>query len=214
MALFQKKPQTGTSVPLYTLGQEKTILLVGLGNVGAEYDGTRHNIGFACVDEFVAKQDDFSGWTTKKDLRCIESKGTVSGNRVIVIKPTTFMNNSGEAVRAVIDFYKIAVQNVVVVHDELDVPFGAIKTVFGGSSAGHNGIESIIQHASAEFNRVRIGIGSDHPSREDAAKFVLNPFTNEEQNQLPHLKKEVLAVLTEYLYGSGNIPSETRKFII
>src|SRR5688572_7163265 len=106
MALFQKKPLTGTSVPLYSTGLEQSKLLIGLGNPGKQYDGTRHNIGFAGVDAFVAANG-LPAWREQKDLQCHITMGQVGNLRVIAVKPTTFMNLSGEAAQKVAHFYKI-----------------------------------------------------------------------------------------------------------
>ncbi len=208
--MFQKKPEVGSSIPLYTLGLTKTLLLVGLGNVGRDYAGTRHNIGFACVDTFVQKTD-LGTWVEKKDLKVYQASGQIGDTRVIAIKPTTYMNLSGEAVRAAMDFYKIPLESVVVVHDELDIPFGQIRTRVGGADAGNNGIKSIIQHLGPEFGRVRIGIKATTPM--DSKDFVLAKFSAKEVEQIPHLLKESTAILTEYVYGS-QLPHETRSFIV
>ncbi len=211
MALFQKNPYDSRErQPLYTLGLNKSILIVGLGNKGKEYEGTRHNIGFEAVEAFV-KAVELPEWVSKKDLKCHHTSGTVGSSRVIVIKPTTFMNLSGEAVRAAADFYKISIDSIVAVHDELDIPFGQIRIRTGGSDAGNNGIKSIIQHMGNNFGRVRIGIKAATPM--ESKDFVLAKFDSKEQKQLPSLTKETTAILTEYVYGS-QLPHETRKFIV
>jgi PTH1 family peptidyl-tRNA hydrolase len=213
MALFQNRPQVSDAIQYYTLGQNKTILLIGLGNIGDEYEGTRHNIGFAAVDNFVAKNKEMSGWVDKKDLKCRISTGQFGEARVIAIKPTTFMNNSGEAVQAVAHFYKIATNSSVIIHDELDIDFGTIRTRTGGGSAGHNGIKSIVTHFGEDTGRVRIGIGPKSPAQMDSADFVLAQFNKKEAEQLPNLYQEVNSLLSEYIYGT-TLPSETRSFIV
>ncbi len=210
MALFQKKPQTSSSAPLYTLGLNKTVLVVGLGNPGKKYEKTRHNLGFMCLDSF-AKNHDFPAWTEKKDLKSLITIQNLGDVRVILSKPTTFMNNSGEAVQAVQHFYKIPNNCMAVVHDELDIPFGQIRTRRGGSSAGHNGIKSLLQNVEGDINRVRIGIGAT--TKLDGAEFVLQKMSGAEEKELPALVKEVESVLIEYIY-SGELNPETRSFII
>lgn len=213
MALFQRKPQVSDPVNYVTLGLNKTLLIVGLGNIGKEYDGTRHNIGFAAVDEFVVKND-LGGWTEKKDLKCHLASGQLGESRIIVIKPTTFMNLSGEAVLAVAQFYKIPPANVVLVHDELDVNFGQIRTRIGGSSAGHNGIKSVTKLLGDEnYGRIRIGIGPKKPAQIDSADFVLQRFSDKEQQDMSALLKEATAILSEYSYSGGQLATETRSFI-
>ena len=214
MAWLQKRPQVGEGIQLYSMGMVKNILLVGLGNVGAEYNGTRHNIGFACLDSFVRTNDSMEDWINKKDLKCHVSSGRLGDSKVYAIKPTTFMNLSGQAVQAVGLFYKIPAENIVVVHDELDIDFGQIRLRVGGSAAGHNGIKSISQLLGTEdYGRVRIGIGPKHPARIASEKFVLQAFSEAEGEQLPNLTREANAILSEYVY-SGQLSSETRSFLI
>lgn len=212
MGWLQKRPQVSENINFYTVGQNKNILLVGLGNPGKEYELTRHNIGFGTLDAFVAKTDEMDTWIAKKDLKCLLSSGHLGENRVIAIKPTTFMNLSGEAVQAAAAFYKIHPQNILVLHDEVDIDFGQIRMRVGGSST-HNGVKSVIQHLGEDFGRVRIGVGPKKPAGIDSADFVLQKFAGEEQEQLPNLYREVNAILTEYLYG-GQLPHETRNFLI
>src|SRR5882757_2513265 len=134
MSLFQRRPTVSDPVQMmYTVGLNRTVLIVGLGNPGAEYDGTRHNIGFECVDAFVKRHDELGEWGDKKSLKCQLASGQLGQTRVIVIKPQTFMNLSGEAMQAVMAYYKLTPDRVVAVHDELDIPFGQIRTRVGGS---------------------------------------------------------------------------------
>lgn len=212
MALFQQRPQASDTLRYYTLGQNKTVLIVGLGNPGTEYEQTRHNIGFACLDSF-AKTNNFDPWINKKDLKCQMASGQLGETRVILCKPTTFMNLSGEAVQAVAHFYKIPADQIVAVYDEIDIDFGQIRTRVGGGSAGHNGVKSLIQHLGEEFGRVRIGIGPKTHEQMDSADFVLAKFSNEQQKQLKNLTQETSAILSEYVYG-GQLPHETRNFIV
>ncbi|MDB5185353.1 MAG: peptidyl-tRNA hydrolase [Candidatus Saccharibacteria bacterium] len=214
MALFQRRPQAGDTVQYYSAGNNRTLLLVGLGNPGKEYDLTRHNVGFACLDAFVAKNADMADWINKKDLKCLVSSGQVGDNRVIAIKPTTFMNLSGEAVLAAANFYKIPLEQTVVVYDELDIEFGQIRLRVGGSSAGHNGVKSVSKLLGEDYGRVRIGIGPKTPARMATADFVLQKFSAEQQAQLPNLTKEVNAILSEFVYGTEQLPAETRTFLI
>jgi PTH1 family peptidyl-tRNA hydrolase len=212
MALFQKKPQTSSNLPFYTIGLGKTLLIVGLGNPGKTYDKTRHNIGFACVDNLADKLN-FPSWIEKKDLKCYLTLQTIVDNRVILIKPTTFMNQSGHAVQAVQSFYKIPLGQITAVYDELDIPFGQIRSRIGGSSAGHNGVKSLIEQLGEEFGRVRIGIHNDIAAMADGADFVLGKFTKDEQTQLPALLRETTAILSEHIHGQPLTP-DTRNFLI
>jgi PTH1 family peptidyl-tRNA hydrolase len=213
MALFQRTPQAGPSIQYYTLGQHKTVLLVGLGNVGREYEGTRHNAGFLCLDAFVQSREEMNEWTEKKDLKCYLSKGIMGDTLVIAIKPTTLMNLSGAAVQAVCQFYKLHAENIVVIHDELDIPFGQIRLRVGGSSAGHNGVKSVTDAVGEAFGRIRIGIGPKKPEAMDSADFVLQRFDSNETTRLSDLTREVTTILTEHIY-TGQLPHETRSFIM
>ena len=212
MALFQKRPQQTNPIQFTTVGLNKTLLIVGLGNPGKEYADTRHNVGFMALDEF-ARKNSFDPWILKKDLKCEYTQQTLGDTRVILIKPQTFMNLSGEAVQAVQHFYKLNNQQMVVVHDELDVNFGQIRVRVGGSPAGNNGIKSVSQHVGEDYARVRIGIGPKKPAQMDTADFVLQDFSKAEQEKLPAMLREVTALLSEYAYGSP-FSAETRSFTL
>jgi len=209
MAFLQKKPQVQSGAPLYTLGANKTVLVIGLGNPGNDYDDTRHNIGFKILDDFAIKNG-FPGWIAKKDLKCQLTTANLGENRVILCKPQTFMNNSGEAAQAVQRFYRVYNQNTLVVYDELAVPFGSLRSRLGGSDAGHNGVKSLIQHIGDDFGRLRVGVGSDISAKAEAADFVLGKFTKKEQADLPSIIKEASAMITEYIF-SGQLPHDTRS---
>lgn len=213
MALFQKRPEVEHAVRYYTLGQNKQILIVGLGNPGSEYDGTRHNIGFAALDAFV-EANDFDPWISKKDLKCEMATARLGDTQVIAIKPATFMNLSGEAAQAVAHFYKIPTDRIVAVYDEIDIPFGQIRMRTGGGSAGHNGVKSLIQHLGEEFGRVRIGIGPKTHEQMDSADFVLAKFSSEQQAELKNLTRETSAILSEYAFSGTELPAETRNFLV
>lgn len=214
MALFVNRPQASDNHTYFTLGLNKTVLLVGLGNIGAEYDLTRHNVGFYAIDQFVTKNAEMEGWVNKKDLNCLSSAGRFGDTKVYAIKPTTFMNLSGQAVQAVVNFYKISPNFIAVIHDDLDVNFGQIRIRSGGGSAGHNGIKSISQVIGENYGRIRLGIGPKTPEQIDSADFVLQKFSREEQALLPNLAKETGAILTEFIYSGQALPTETRSFLI
>lgn len=212
MGLFVRKHTENSDQPLYSTSLGSTILIVGLGNIGKEYDGTRHNIGFECIDEF-AHQQGFPPWQKKADLKCHLSKQNIGQNHVILIKPTTYMNESGQAVSAVAKYFKIANSSIVIVHDDLDINFGQIKTKVGGGSAGNNGIKSLIQHLGEDFGRIRIGIKNDLLEKMDSADFVLAKFSKEEMAEIPKLVREISAILSEYT-ASNQLESATRSFHI
>jgi PTH1 family peptidyl-tRNA hydrolase len=152
-------------------------------------------------------------WIRKKDLKCLMSTGKVGDSRVIAVKPATFMNVSGEAVQAALNFYKVDPARVVVIHDELDIDFGQIRLRTGGSDAGHNGVKSVTQHIGEDYGRIRIGVGPKQPAAIKSEDFVLQKFSAAQQEQLPEMRREVVAILNEYLYGTG-LPHETRSFLV
>jgi PTH1 family peptidyl-tRNA hydrolase len=213
MSWMTQRPQTSDPTNYYTVGLNKSILLVGLGNPGKEYEGTRHNAGFICLDEFVSRTGEMEKWVQKKDLKCLLSTGRIGDSRVFAVKPATFMNLSGEAAQAVASFYKIPPDQICVIHDELDIDFGQIRLRKGGSAAGHNGVKSVIQHLGEDFSRIRIGVGPKTPEKIKSEDFVLQKFSEEQQAQLPNMQREVIAILNEYLYGA-ELPHETRNFLV
>ncbi|GAB4313219.1 MAG: aminoacyl-tRNA hydrolase [Phototrophicales bacterium] len=153
-------------------------LVVGLGNPGVRYEKTRHNIGFWVVDE-LARRWNASNFKTER--KALVADATIKNQRVLLIKPQTYMNLSGEAVRAIIDFYKLDIENLIVIHDDLDVDFGVLRIRKGGSAGGQNGVKNIIQHLhTQDFKRIRCGIGRP-PGRMDPADYVLEPFKGDQE---------------------------------
>jgi peptidyl-tRNA hydrolase, PTH1 family len=207
MGLFDRKKTTFDSVaPLYTVGNSKTLLVIGLGNPGVEYVNNRHNLGFMVLSKYQTSHD-FSGWVLKKDLECELSIGQVGSTRVILAKPTTFMNNSGNAAQKLQKFYRIFNQEMVVVYDELAIEFGTVRTRIGGSSAGHNGIKSLSNQLGEDYGRIRIGIGPKTHEKMDSADFVLQDFSKEQQDLLPKIINEACSLIDEAT--TGQLPEHT-----
>lgn len=207
MGFFDRKRTTyEDSSPLYTIGNSHTLLVIGLGNVGDEYVHTRHNIGFDVIDSYHQTHN-FSGWVEKKDLSCLLATGQIGATRVLLAKPTTFMNLSGEAAQKIQKFYKIANSDTLVVHDELDVPFGVLRTRTGGGSAGHNGIKSLIALIGEDFGRIRVGIGPKDPPAIDSAAFVLQRFSKEQLELIPKIAKTCCALVDERTVST--LPEQT-----
>jgi PTH1 family peptidyl-tRNA hydrolase len=169
-------------------------LIIGLGNIGKEFESTRHNSGFMTVDAY-AKENSFPAWQEKPKFKAFISEDFVAGKKIVLAKPTTLYNLSGESVRALKDFYKLSNKDIIVVHDELDLPFGTVKEKQGGGSAGSNGLKSIITHIGEDFKRIRIGIKNDLLERIDAADFVLAKFSSTEKKQLDDIIKTALEKL-------------------
>ncbi|MEX2014389.1 MAG: aminoacyl-tRNA hydrolase [Candidatus Saccharimonadales bacterium] len=212
MGLFQKKPAVESSAPFYTIDEQKPLLIVGLGNIGEKYADSRHNIGFKAVDRFASKFD-FSKWSEKHALRSLIAESTLENNKIILIKPMTYMNNSGEAMQAVQNYFKISNEHTLVVHDDVDIDFGQIRLRMGGAAAGHNGIKSIISHCGEGFGRARVGIGPKKPTTIPSEDFVLKNFSKKEVAELSALLQETTAILSEYCFSSGQLNAETRSFI-
>jgi peptidyl-tRNA hydrolase, PTH1 family len=159
-------------------------LIAGLGNPGPQYAGNRHNAGYLCCDEIAGDL----GVPFKRDKsRAFVATGTLAGASVVLAKPMSFMNASGGSVAALRNFYKIPTERIIVVHDELDLPFGAVRLKLGGGDNGHNGLRSVTAAlGSREYHRIRIGIGRP-PGRMDPADFVLRDFSPAERKELPEI---------------------------
>jgi PTH1 family peptidyl-tRNA hydrolase len=174
-------------------------LIVGLGNPGREHAGNRHNVGFHVVDRFVESR----GWRfDKRQNDALVALGHIGETRVIVVKPQTFMNLSGRAVQSLARFYKAPLNRLLVIYDDLDLPFGAIRLREKGGSGGHNGMKSILDRlGGGDFPRLRVGIGRP-PGRMEPAAFVLRDFDAAELAELPGLLDRA-ATAIETFVGEG-----------
>ena len=168
------------------------LLLVGLGNPTPNSQNNRHNIGFKIVDAINVK---FGLSKQKPKFKGLLTTGNIGYKKVYAIKPLTFMNNSGICIRELLEYFKIDAEDVIVFHDDLDVEFGKIKTKFGGSSAGHNGIASIDKFIGKEYSRVRIGIGKPE-NKISVSDYVLNDFNEDEQVHLDSITNNIIESLT------------------
>ncbi len=166
------------------------MIIAGLGNPGKKYKGTRHNIGFEAVNRF-AKENGFPEFKLSKKFNSLISKK----ENVFLLKPQAFMNNSGKALKDIRDYYNIATSRIIVVHDDIDLKIGELKTVRNRGSAGHKGIESIISYLKTkDFTRIRIGI-SPEEKPEDTESFVLQKFTEKERETIEESIKEASKIL-------------------
>lgn len=166
-------------------------LWVGLGNPGAKYALHRHNVGFMAID-VIAEVHGFTPWSKK--FRSLVAEGTVGTKRVLLVKPQTFMNDSGDAVQQAMRFYKLELSDLTVFHDELDLAPFKVKVKIGGGTAGHNGLRSIDAALGSEFRRVRIGIGHPGPGRKDlVTPHVLGNYAKREMEPLSDLLAAVAA---------------------
>jgi PTH1 family peptidyl-tRNA hydrolase len=172
------------------------ILIVGLGNPGGDYTGTRHSIGFAIVDELVSSLDSGNKYTK---FNSVAYNASYAGEKLLAIKPQTFMNNSGSAVAAAIKSQGEDLNNMLVIHDDIDIDFGCIKIKSGGSTAGHRGLQSIFEKTgNLNFDRLRFGVGRP-PGRMEASDYVLKLFKKDEKEELDFLIGRSVDMIKEYI---------------
>ena len=176
-------------------------IIIGLGNPGENYTNTRHNTGFIIIDK-LRQEWDLPNFEFNKKFNAEISKGSFNDKEVMLVKPQTFMNLSGTSIRSIIDFHKITAEDIVVIHDDVDVALGKYKVVNDSSSAGHNGVQNIIdQLGTQKFSRIRVGVGQ---TKEDALvcrlnihDFVLEKFPDEELETIEKISEEILKSVTE-----------------
>ncbi len=170
-------------------------IIVGLGNIGDKYANNRHNVGFMTLDLLFEKLG-CDKWKESSKLKAFTAEATQEGRKILLAKPTTFMNLSGEAVQAILNFYKETPENLTVIYDDLDLPLGTTRTREKGSAGTHNGMKSIIQHlGTEEFERIRLGIesrGDLTPEQQDTSSYVLSDFTKEEKALIEKAIEEVV----------------------
>lgn len=186
-------------------------IIVGLGNPTKEYHKTRHNVGFDTIDRLAYR---FGISVTEKKHKALCGKGVIEGQKVILAKPQTFMNLSGESVRAIMDFYKVTPEEIIVIYDDISLEPGQLRIRLKGSAGGHNGIKNIIAHTGTqEFPRIKVGVG-EKPSRMDLAAYVLSRFSQGEQTLMDEAMDEagkaVVMMITEN-YDKAMNQFNTRK---
>ena len=178
-------------------------LIVGLGNPGKKYQYTRHNIGYMAIENIISEQQDYK---IKNKFNSIIYEVIIDNNKIILVKPETYMNNSGDAVYQIANFYKINSKDIFVLHDELDIPFGKIRIKIGGGNAGHNGLKSITNKINNNYTRVRLGIG--HPGKKEMVNsHVMGNFSGPEKDNL----NQILNYLTNNI---NEILNNKEKFSI
>lgn len=191
-------------------------VIVGLGNPGDEYEQTRHNVGWMVLDALAEKlsQDEpassAGGWQHDAKFEADVFEVGSGEARCLLLKPTTFMNNSGRSVERVRAFYKLESTEIIVVHDELDLPLGTVRIRLGGQTAGHNGVGSLIHHLGTDqFSRVRLGIETDHPERVlDTTGYVLDRFSADERLLVDKVIDQTVSHLVDSL-SSGQFQEES-----
>lgn len=167
-------------------------LIAGLGNPTKTYEGTRHNVGFSMIDVLGNK---FGIDVTTKKHKALVGKGVIEGARVILAKPQTYMNLSGESIREIADFYKIEPENIIIIYDDISLDVGRLRIRKKGSAGGHNGIKNIIAHlGTQEFPRIKVGIG-EKPEGWDLADYVLSKYSKAEQEALAEASEGVIGAV-------------------
>ncbi|MBB1565232.1 aminoacyl-tRNA hydrolase [Candidatus Gracilibacteria bacterium] len=152
-------------------------VIIGLGNPGKEYENTRHNVGFMFLD-YLKEKENFSEFSYESKFKGEISSGSFAGEKIILLKPQTFMNLSGESVRKIVDFYKLSLDDFIVIYDDLSMEFGKIRFRESGSAGGHNGVKDIIKYLKENFKRIKVGIGFD--KKFEISNWVLSKFSEEE----------------------------------
>ena len=171
-------------------------LIVGLGNPEKRYDNTRHNVGFAALEQFAEEKG--AAWKDSSKFKALIAE---LPNKNLLVKPTTYYNLSGEAVRTVSDFYKITPENILIIHDDHALPFGTLRTRAGGSDAGNNGIKSINSHLPGT-NRLRVGTHGELREKVSDTDYVLSKFSADEKKALALLQKDINKIFEEFLSDS------------
>ena len=185
-----------------------THIIAGLGNPGAEYEKTRHNAGFLAIDYIASK---YNVSINRLKFKALVAEADISGKRVLLMKPQTFMNSSGEAIGEAAAFYKIDAENIIILHDEIGFDAGIIRIRRKGSAGGHNGLKSIIAHISSDtFPRVKIGIGQKPSPDYDLARWVLGKFPAEDMRKMEERFPDILN--SAELILSGDIESAMNKY--
>ena len=176
-------------------------IIFAQGNPGAQYEQTRHNVGFLAVDFFADQKD--AQFAAKPKFYANIAEFTEAGEKVLLVKPTTFYNETGQSARALADFYKCDTADILVLHDELALPFGTLRTREKGSPAGNNGIKSLNAHLGENYARLRIGVRNDIADKADAADFVLSKFTGEETTKLKNdIFPKTSEIMHEFIAGT------------
>lgn len=181
-------------------------IIFAQGNPGPSYTNTRHNIGFLCIDAFV--QETGESFSDKSKFNALIAELTVAGEKILFVKPTTFYNETGLSLRKIQDFYKCDVRDILVIHDELALPFGKIRVRHSGSDAGNNGIKSLNNHIGEDYTRLRIGIWNELRERMHDADFVLSQFSG---NEKAVLKKTLFSKTNELIdqFIRAGLPDES-----
>ena len=183
-------------------------LILAQGNPGADYANTRHNIGFSLLARYAHEHG--AVFAEKNKFRAYVAEVSIAGEKVLLAKPTTFYNETGLAARALVDFYKLnPTEDVLVLHDDIALPLGTLRTREKGSDAGNNGIKSLNAHLGEQYKRLRVGVWNELADRMGATKFVLGKLSADEQATLAKLQPHVAAIIDDFISGQFAITSYT-----
>lgn len=178
-------------------------LIIGLGNPEQKYDRTRHNIGFMVID-WLAEQAGIQ-FKEKSAFKSFIAETTVNGEKVLFAKPATYYNGTGEAARAIMNFYKLENADVLIVHDELALPLGTLRVRTGGSDAGNNGIKSLNQHLGEDTTRLRIGVSHEDHAQREKIDIVLGKFNELEMKKLVDMKPSIISIVHEFINNTHQV---------
>lgn len=184
-------------------------VIFALGNTGSQYDRTRHNAGFAALDA-LASHYQANPWQPKDKFKALIAEAATPAGKCLLVKPTTYYNLAGESARALMDFYKLALGDILVIHDDLDLSIGTLRTRIGGSDGGSNGLKSLHNHIGQQFARIRIGVAGEHRAHTDAADYVLGRFTAQEEADFIQLLPQIQEITDNFISGKP-FPITTAK---
>lgn len=206
MSIFDLFKQIENSTP--SPSGPITHIVVGLGNPGKEYTYNRHNAGFMCMDVIC---DKYRARVDKAKFKALVGECTIAGKRVLLMKPQTFMNHSGEAIREAADFYNIPVDNIIVIFDDISIGVGTLRIRRKGSAGGHNGVKSVIEHLStSEFPRIKLGVGNKPSPEYDIIKWVLGNIPEDDRKAMSEAYSRAADALEIMI--AGNIDTAMNKF--
>ena len=206
MGIFDLFKQIESSSPAPT--GPVTHIVVGLGNPGKEYTYNRHNAGFMCMDVIC---DKYRARVDKAKFKALVGECNIAGKHVLLMKPQTFMNNSGEAIREAADFYNVPAENIIVIFDDISIDFGKLRIIRKGSAGGHNGIKSIIGHLSTnEFPRIKLGVGEKPSPEYDLINWVLGNIPESDRKAMSEAYSKAADALEVML--SGNVDAAMNKY--
>jgi len=182
-------------------------IIIGLGNPEARYTGTRHNVGFAVLDHFASTHRAI--WKQSTKFKASTAELSIAGEKITLVKPTTFYNLVGESARAIMDFYKLTLADVLIVHDDLALPLGTIRTRVGGSDGGNNGLKSLALHIGTETARLRVGVWTDAHHATDKVSVVLGKISKDEQATLDAQLPKAAKIIEQF--ATGDFESTTHR---